>query len=75
MFRTIQKLESSKLILQIGSSVQDLAVQAATKVINDVDGIDLNADCPKHFSIHSENGSTALQSTPDLLCVQYLKIW
>ena len=67
VFRTIPKLESGKLILQIGSSDPDLAVQAATKVINDVDGIDLNAGCPKHFSIHSGMGA-ALLSTPDLLC-------
>lgn len=67
VFRTVPKLESGKLILQIGSADPDLAVQAASKVINDVDGIDLNAGCPKHFSIHSGMGA-ALLSTPDLLC-------
>ncbi|KAK5778256.1 tRNA-dihydrouridine(20) synthase (NAD(+)) PWA37_000501 [Arxiozyma heterogenica] len=67
VFRTIPKLEAGKLILQIGSADPDLAVQAASKVINDVDGIDLNAGCPKHFSIHSGMGA-ALLSTPELLC-------
>lgn len=67
VFRTIPHLERGRLILQIGSSNPDLAVKAALKLINDVDGIDLNAGCPKHFSIHSGMGA-ALLSTPDLLC-------
>ena len=68
VFRTYPKLESSKLIFQIGSASPALATQAALKVINDVSGIDINAGCPKHFSIHSGMGS-ALLRTPDTLCL------
>ncbi|CAD6644616.1 XXYS1_4_G0014760.mRNA.1.CDS.1 [Saccharomyces cerevisiae] len=68
VFRTYPKLESSKLIFQIGSASPALATQAALKVINDVSGIDINAGCPKHFSVHSGMGS-ALLRTPDTLCL------
>ncbi len=67
VFRTIPNLEKGKLIFQIGSADPELAVEAALKVVQDVDGIDLNSGCPKHFSIHSGMGA-ALLSTPDLLC-------
>ena len=69
VFRTHRSLEiePKRLIFQIGSANPDLAVQASLKVIKDVGGIDLNAGCPKHFSIHSGMGA-ALLSTPDLLC-------
>lgn len=67
VFRTVPTLEQGKLVFQMGSADPQLAVQAALKVVQDVDGIDLNAGCPKHFSIHSGMGA-ALLSTPDLLC-------
>ncbi|SCU93009.1 LAFA_0F14202g1_1 [Lachancea sp. 'fantastica'] len=67
VFRTFPEAEAGKLIFQMGSSTPQLAVQAAKVVINDVDGIDLNAGCPKHFSIHSGMGAALLQ-TPDTLC-------
>jgi len=67
VFRTLPKLESSKLIFQLGSADPKLAVEAALKVIEDVDGIDLNCGCPKPFSTHSGMGA-ALLSTPELLC-------
>lgn len=66
IFRTFPPLERGKLIFQIGSANPDLAVEAAQKVIDDVDGIDLNCGCPKPFSTHSGMGA-ALLSTPDLL--------
>lgn len=50
----------------MGTSSPDIAVQAGKIVINDVDGIDINAGCPKHFSIHAGMGA-ALLKTPDLL--------
>ncbi|RLV90425.1 tRNA-dihydrouridine [Spathaspora sp. JA1] len=65
-FRT-HPLERGKLILQLGSSNAKYAVEAALKVIEDVDGIDLNCGCPKHFSIHAGMGA-ALLRTPDVLC-------
>ncbi|XBW38088.1 hypothetical protein QEN19_003675 [Hanseniaspora menglaensis] len=58
--------EKGKLIFQIGTSDPDLAVQAALKVIEDVDGIDVNSGCPKPFSVHSGCGA-ALLRTPDRL--------
>lgn len=67
VFRTHPKLEHSKLIFQMGTANPDIAVEAANKVIDDVSGIDINAGCPKHFSIHSGMGA-ALLKTPDLLC-------
>ncbi|CDK29022.1 unnamed protein product [Kuraishia capsulata CBS 1993] len=66
VFRTFPALETNKLIFQMGTADADLAVQAAKTVIKDVSGIDINAGCPKHFSIHSGMGA-ALLSTPDLL--------
>ena len=59
--------ETGKLILQLGSATPDLAVEAANKVIEDVDGIDLNCGCPKHFSTHGGMGAKLLDA-PDILC-------
>lgn len=67
VFRTVPKLEENKLIFQMGTADAELAVKAANIVVKDVSGIDINAGCPKHFSIHSGMGA-ALLSTPDLLC-------
>ncbi|ONH68872.1 tRNA-dihydrouridine(20) synthase [NAD(P)+] [Cyberlindnera fabianii] len=67
VFRTHPKLEAGKLIFQMGTANADVAVQAANMIIDDVDGIDINAGCPKHFSIHAGMGA-ALLKTPDLLC-------
>lgn len=67
VFRTLPAIEQGKLIFQMGTSTPSLAVEAALKVIQDVDGIDVNAGCPKHFSIHAGMGA-ALLKTPDKLC-------
>lgn len=67
IFNTYKPLESGKLIFQMGSASPDLAVQAGLKVIEDVDGIDLNCGCPKNFSVHSGMGA-ALLSNSKLLC-------
>lgn len=66
VFRTHPELERNKLIFQMGTSNSEIAVQAAKLIINDVDGIDINAGCPKHFSIHSGMGA-ALLKTPEIL--------
>ncbi|GEQ72136.1 hypothetical protein JCM33374_g5822 [Metschnikowia sp. JCM 33374] len=66
IFRTNRDVEKGKLIFQLGSADPELAVAGATKVIEDVDGIDLNCGCPKPFSTHAGMGA-ALLSTPDLL--------
>lgn len=67
VFRTYPKDEQGKLIFQMGTASPSLAVAAALKIIEDVDGIDINAGCPKHFSVHSGMGA-ALLKTPDILC-------
>ncbi|QPG74370.1 hypothetical protein FOA43_001697 [Brettanomyces nanus] len=67
VFRTYRKVEKDRLIFQMGTSNAELAVKAAKIIAEDVDGIDINAGCPKHFSIHSGMGA-ALLKTPDLLC-------
>lgn len=67
VFRTFPEVESGKVVFQIGTATPSLALEAALKVIGDVDGIDVNAGCPKHFSIHSGMGA-ALLRTPDKLC-------
>ncbi|KAF3984895.1 hypothetical protein FT662_05486 [Candidozyma haemuli var. vulneris] len=66
VFRTDRAKEAGRLILQIGSADPEIAVEAAEKVIQDVDGVDLNCGCPKPFSTHSGMGA-ALLSTPELL--------
>lgn len=67
VFRTSPEREKGKMIFQMGTATPSLALEAALKVIDDVDGIDVNAGCPKHFSIHSGMGA-ALLKTPDTLC-------
>ena len=59
--------ETGKLIFQLGTSTPELAVEAALRVIEDVDGIDLNCGCPKSFSTHGGMGAELLK-TPDILC-------
>jgi tRNA-dihydrouridine synthase 2 len=54
-------------ILQLGTSDPDLALEAAMKVIDHVDGIDINMCCPKHFSVHGGMGAAMLK-TPDVAC-------
>ncbi|KAK8138662.1 dihydrouridine synthase [Apiospora sp. TS-2023a] len=66
MFQIHPEKEGQKLIFQLGTSNPDLAVEAAKLVAADVAGIDVNAGCPKPFSVHSGMGA-ALLKTPDLL--------
>lgn len=68
VFRTSHAHERGNLIFQLGLADPTVAVDAALKVIDDVDGIDLNCGCPKPFSTHAGMGA-ALLSTPDLLCL------
>ncbi|QBM89177.1 tRNA-U20-dihydrouridine synthase [Metschnikowia aff. pulcherrima] len=73
IFRTNREVEAGKLIFQLGSANADIAVAGAAKVIDDVDGIDLNCGCPKPFSTHAGMGA-ALLSTPDLLALILLNL-
>lgn len=51
----------------MGTSDPDRAVEAAHVIAADVDGIDVNAGCPKPFSTSGGMGA-ALLRTPDKLC-------
>eukprot|EP01112_Ceratiomyxa_fruticulosa_P014645 TRINITY_DN4211_c1_g1_i1.p1 TRINITY_DN4211_c1_g1~~TRINITY_DN4211_c1_g1_i1.p1 ORF type:complete len:432 (-),score=69.03 TRINITY_DN4211_c1_g1_i1:52-1347(-) len=51
-------------IVQLGVAEASTALEAAKVVFNDVDGIDINCGCPKHFSIQGGMGA-ALLSTPE----------
>ncbi|KAK9463435.1 uncharacterized protein V1516DRAFT_693970 [Lipomyces oligophaga] len=66
VFKKHLEHERSKIVFQLGTSSPELAVEAARVVAADVDGIDVNSGCPKHFSIHSGMGA-ALLRTPDKL--------
>ena len=56
-------IERNKLIYQIGTGESNLALEAATKVISDVNGIDINMGCPKKFSVSGGMGSALLSDT------------
>jgi tRNA-dihydrouridine synthase 2 len=62
----IHPSERGRLVYQLGSADADLAVRAASMVAKDVDGIDLNCGCPKHFSIHNGMGAALLRDIPRL---------
>ncbi|ROV97665.1 hypothetical protein VSDG_04567 [Cytospora chrysosperma] len=66
IYRVHPEREGRKHIFQIGTSDPDRAVTAARLVAPDVAGIDVNAGCPKQFSIHDGMGA-ALLKTPDKL--------
>jgi tRNA-dihydrouridine synthase 2 len=67
ILRLDPKIESNKLICQIGSGDPELALAAAVHVHQDVDAIDINMGCPKKFSVGGGMGS-ALLSDPDRAC-------
>ncbi|TDZ73265.1 tRNA-dihydrouridine(20) synthase [Colletotrichum trifolii] len=67
VFSTHPDKEAGKLIFQIGTADPDLAVEASRLVAADVAGIDVNAGCPKPFSISGGMGAALLQK-PDRLC-------
>jgi tRNA-dihydrouridine synthase 2 len=52
--------ERRKLMYQIGTGEASLALLAAEKVANDVDGIDINMGCSKKFSVSGGMGSALL---------------
>jgi len=58
MFRTC--LADHPNVLQLGAPDAVTALEAATLVCRDVDGIDLNMGCPKHFSVHAGMGAALL---------------
>ncbi|KAK4116408.1 FMN-linked oxidoreductase [Canariomyces notabilis] len=66
IYRLDPKLAREKLIFQLGTSDPARAVTAARVVAGDVAGIDVNAGCPKPFSVLGGMGA-ALLRTPDKL--------
>lgn len=69
ILRISPEMESGKLIFQMGTANPDLAVEAGLKVIDDVDGIDLNCGCPKPFSTHAGMGAALLQNQSVLISI------
>lgn len=67
IFYSHPQSEKERLIFQLGTSSPERAVEAARIVAADVAGIDVNAGCPKPFSVSGGMGA-ALLRTPDLLC-------
>nr|CAD7594079.1 unnamed protein product [Timema genevievae] len=63
VFRTCLR-EKPNVVLQIGTSCPERALQVAKLVENDVAAIDVNMGCPKEFSIKGGMGS-ALLSQPE----------
>ncbi|CAG0878843.1 unnamed protein product, partial [Darwinula stevensoni] len=64
IFRTHPKLERHQVVLQVGTSDPQRALQVAKKMEGDVDGIDINMGCPKEFSLKGGMGA-ALLYKPD----------
>lgn len=60
MFRTCSR-EKERLVLQIGTSDPERAVEVARMVEKDVAGIDVNMGCPKKFSLLGGMGAALLK--------------
>ena len=67
LLRIDPAIEKSKLIYQMGTGEAQRALEAAAKVVGDVDGIDINMGCPKKFSVGGGMGS-ALLTDPARAC-------
>ncbi|GAO50727.1 hypothetical protein G7K_4848-t1 [Saitoella complicata NRRL Y-17804] len=68
VFRT-HPVETKCLTFQIGTADPALAVQAAKIVAPDISIIEVNAGCPKHFSVHSGMGAGLLKDIPKLVAI------
>lgn len=66
IYRLDPAREAGKLVFQLGTADPERAVAAARFVAPDVYGIDVNAGCPKPFSVSGGMGA-ALLRTPDRL--------
>ena len=63
LLRIDPSIEGGRLVYQIGTGESGLALRAAARVIEDVDGIDINMGCPKKFSVSGGMGSALLGDT------------
>jgi tRNA-dihydrouridine synthase 2 len=64
ILRIDPKIETGKLVCQLGSGEPELALEAAKHVYKDVSAIDINMGCPRKFSVSGGMGS-ALLGDPD----------
>jgi len=64
ILRIDPNIEKGKLVCQLGTGEPELALEAAKRVVGDVDAIDINMGCPKKFSVSGGMGS-ALLKDPD----------
>lgn len=69
IYRLHPKAEARKLIFQMGTADPALAVQAARLVAGDVAGIDVNAGCPKPFSVVGGMGAALLRKPEHLAAI------
>lgn len=60
-------IESNRLVLQIGTNDATRALKAALVAAKDINAVDINMCCPKHFSIHSGMGAGLLRK-PETAC-------
>jgi len=60
LLRIDPAVERDRLVYQVGTGEAALALEAATKVVGDVAGIDVNMGCPKKFSVGGGMGSALL---------------
>ena len=60
LLRIDPAVERNRLVYQIGTGESALALEAASKVVGDVSGIDVNMGCPKKFSVGGGMGSALL---------------
>lgn len=64
LVRIDPKLETNKLVCQLGTGEPDLALEAARHVYRDFAAIDINMGCPKKFSVSGGMGSALLLDAP-----------
>ncbi|KAL2180380.1 uncharacterized protein P884DRAFT_192541 [Thermothelomyces heterothallicus CBS 202.75] len=66
IYRLDPEREKGKLVFQLGTSDAERAVAAARVVAADVAGIDVNAGCPKPFSVLGGMGAALLRAPEKL---------
>jgi hypothetical protein len=61
VLRLDPRIETERLIVQLGASTATYALAAARVVCDDAFGIDINMGCPKRFSVQGGMGAALLQ--------------
>jgi tRNA-dihydrouridine synthase 2 len=65
----ISPVESSRLVVQLGTACPELALQAAKIVEKDCSQIDVNCGCPKRFSLQGGMGAALLLESDKLVAI------